>query len=40
MTADEAKDFGLIDKVITSREALEGRAAPAKLRGPKPDCRR
>ena len=23
MTADEAKDFGLIDKVITSREAFE-----------------
>jgi ATP-dependent Clp protease protease subunit len=23
MTADEAKDFGLIDKVITSREAME-----------------
>lgn len=24
MTADEAKDFGLIDKVISSREAIEG----------------
>ena len=24
MTADEAKDFGLIDRVITSREAIEG----------------
>ena len=24
MTADEAKDFGLIDKVLTSREDLEG----------------
>jgi ATP-dependent Clp protease protease subunit len=23
MTADEAKDFGLIDKVITTREAME-----------------
>ena len=28
MTADEAKEFGLIDKVISSREAIEG--APAK----------
>ncbi|HHZ08613.1 MAG TPA: ATP-dependent Clp protease proteolytic subunit [Rhizobiales bacterium] len=27
MTADEARDFGLIDKVITSREAMEGAAA-------------
>ena len=26
MTADEAKDFGLIDKVISSREAVEGPA--------------
>ena len=26
MTADEAKEFGLIDKVISSREAIEGRA--------------
>ena len=26
MTADEAKDFGLIDKVISSREPLEGAA--------------
>ena len=24
MTADEAKEFGLIDRVITSREAIEG----------------
>ena len=23
MTADEAKDFGLVDKVITTREAME-----------------
>ena len=23
MTADEAKDFGLVDKVISSREAIE-----------------
>ena len=23
MTADEAKDFGIVDKVITSREAIE-----------------
>src|SRR4051812_21631736 len=27
MTADEAKDFGLIDKVISSREAAEGALA-------------
>ena len=27
MTADEAKDFGLIDKVISSREPVEGAAA-------------
>ena len=27
MTADEAKDFGLIDKVITSRETMEAAAA-------------
>ena len=27
MTADEAKEFGLIDKVITSREAMEGAVA-------------
>jgi ATP-dependent Clp protease protease subunit len=27
MTADEAKDFGLIDKVISSREPVEGVAA-------------
>ena len=26
MTADEAKDFGLVDKVITSREAMEARS--------------
>jgi ATP-dependent Clp protease protease subunit len=24
LTADEARDFGLIDKVISSREAIEG----------------
>jgi ATP-dependent Clp protease protease subunit len=24
MTADEAKDFGIVDKVISSREAIEG----------------
>jgi ATP-dependent protease ClpP protease subunit len=24
MTADEAKDFRLIDKVLTTREAMEG----------------
>jgi len=24
MTADEAKDWGLVDRVITSREAIEG----------------
>ena len=27
MNAEEAREFGLIDKVITSREALEGPAA-------------
>jgi ATP-dependent Clp protease protease subunit len=27
MTADEARDFGLIDKVISSREPVEGAAA-------------
>jgi ATP-dependent Clp protease protease subunit len=27
MTAEEARDFGLIDKVITSREAMETAAA-------------
>ncbi len=27
MTADEAKDFGLVDKVITSREAMEAAVA-------------
>jgi len=27
MTADEAKDFGLVDKVITSREAMEAATA-------------
>jgi ATP-dependent Clp protease, protease subunit len=27
MTADEAKDFGIVDKVITSREPLEGAVA-------------
>jgi ATP-dependent Clp protease protease subunit len=29
MTADEAKDFGIVDKVITSREAMEAAAAAA-----------
>ena len=37
MTADEAKDFGLIDKVITSREPIEGaarhKAVGSRLRG-------
>jgi ATP-dependent Clp protease protease subunit len=27
MTSDEARDFGLIDKVISSREPIEGIAA-------------
>lgn len=27
MTADEAKDFGIVDRVIGSREAIEGEAA-------------
>ena len=26
MTADEARDFGLIDRVISSRDAMEGEA--------------
>jgi ATP-dependent Clp protease protease subunit len=29
MTADEAKEFGIVDKVITSREAMEKAAAAA-----------
>ncbi|RUU49542.1 ATP-dependent Clp protease proteolytic subunit, partial [Mesorhizobium sp. M2C.T.Ca.TU.009.01.2.1] len=29
MTADEARDFGLIDKVISSREAAEATTASA-----------
>ena len=29
MTADEAQEFGIIDKVITSREAMEAAAAKA-----------
>jgi ATP-dependent Clp protease protease subunit len=27
MTADEAKEFGLVDKVISSREAIEAQSA-------------
>jgi ATP-dependent Clp protease protease subunit len=27
MTADEARDFGIVDKVISSREAIEGQVA-------------
>jgi ATP-dependent Clp protease protease subunit len=34
MTADEARDFGIIDKVISSREPIEGQTVAA-ITGPK-----
>ena len=30
MTADQAKEFGIIDKVITSRDEAEATLTPAK----------